>query len=1008
MERVEPGSAPEQAGLLPADVLLGWTRAAAPPANPSPASGTFVSPSDLDALEIEQAPRGAVTLLVERDGARRQVTLPLGRWSLETRPRLPDELVEAYLAGRSASQSKDTAEAARGRALWRALARQVAERGDARSAAWLLLRVAQARAPDRPAEEVARDFAAAADGLPDDPAWVAYARSHEAFALESRNREIERALALRREALRLRESLDSHSLGVAHTLNVLAIVERECGQLDQAETHNRRALAIRRQAAPRSLALANSLNNLANVALARGDLKAAEDLMCEALALRRELQPGGADVAQSLNNLGGVAWSRGDPAAAQAYFEEALQIQQRLDRRSLAAAAMLTNLGAVAFESGRVPEAERFFERALAIEQELSPDGIEVAGSLVNLGQAAAARGARPEARRRLERALAIQTRLVPGSLALCETLTQLGELMADEADLAGAEAVHRRALALRAQLAPGSTLEAESHHALAGVALRAGRPAAALEAELRALEALDAQSARLGGSHEARARYLARYAGWYREAIDLLLRLGRPEEAFHVLERSRARGLLALLAERDLVFDDVPADLARLQRATDAEHDRLLAELAELSGEGDDEPRAALRRRLDAVRLRQEELRADVRRAAPRLASLRYPEPLDLAATRQVLDPGTLLLSYSLGEPSSVVFATGPGALDFAAFDIDSGAAALQAGVEAFRGQILRGRAGGGEARLRLLAQSLGTRLLGPVADLVARAERVVIVPDGPLHVLPFAALADPGGGTTFHWLVEGRPVHVVSSASVLAQLRKQRPARTDELTLAAFGNPDYSARAAGPTARAESRDSRPGTHASRLSPLPGTRAEVEHLRALFPERARVFLGPEATEEQVKALGDSARLIHFACHGLLDSRFPLESALALSFPARAAAGRENGLLQAWEIFEHVRLDADLVTLSACETDLGEKQGGEGLLGLRRAFHFAGARNVVASLWSVDDDATATLMERFYRAIRSDARIDEALRQAQLDALRDPARAHPAYWAAFQLSGDGR
>jgi len=124
-----------------------------------------------------------------------------------------------------------------------------------------------------------------------------------------------------------------------------------------------------------------------------------------------------------------------------------------------------------------------------------------------------------------------------------------------------------------------------------------------------------------------------------------------------------------------------------------------------------------------------------------------------------------------------------------------------------------------------------------------------------------------------------------------------------------------------------------------------------------------------------------------------------------LALPAEWKPGQPNGLLQAWEILEQVRLDADLVALSACGTALGQEMSGEGVLGLTRAFQYAGARSVLASLWSVSDEATALLMGRFYRGLRQGEAKDAALRNAQIEMLRGP-RSHPALWAAFGLSGD--
>jgi len=257
--------------------------------------------------------------------------------------------------------------------------------------------------------------------------------------------------------------------------------------------------------------------------------------------------------------------------------------------------------------------------------------------------------------------------------------------------------------------------------------------------------------------------------------------------------------------------------------------------------------------------------------------------------------------------------------------------------------------------------------------------------------------------------------------SATVYAELKKSRregPA-TSPVLLAAFGDPKYPALPedeADPAASPELRSfARRGLA---LVSLPSTREEVEAIAALYPERTLKYLGEQATEERAKSIGKEARYLHFACHGLLDERSPLNSALALTIVEKPAEGQDNGLLQAWEIFEHVRLDAELVTLSACETALGKEMGGEGLLGLTRAFQYAGARSILASLWSVSDESTAELMKRFYGYLKAGKTKDEALRAAQLDLLRfpdlegpsgggsTPGVFHPFHWAAFQLIGD--
>src|SRR5262249_305181 len=169
----------------------------------------------------------------------------------------------------------------------------------------------------------------------------------------------------------------------------------------------------------------------------------------------------------------------------------------------------------------------------------------------------------------------------------------------------------------------------------------------------------------------------------------------------------------------------------------------------------------------------------------------------------------------------------------------------------------------------------------------------------------------------------------------------------------------------------------------------------EVQEIAGLFPTISDVYLGDQAREERVKALGRETRYLHFAVHGLLDEGMPLNSALALSIPSNPREGQHNGRLQAWEIFEAVRLNGDLVTLSGCETALGKEMGGEGLLGLTQAFHYAGARSVMGSLWSVGDRSTAELMRRFYAELRGGRTKDEAVGRAQeaerAGAIRPPS-----------------
>jgi CHAT domain-containing protein len=263
---------------------------------------------------------------------------------------------------------------------------------------------------------------------------------------------------------------------------------------------------------------------------------------------------------------------------------------------------------------------------------------------------------------------------------------------------------------------------------------------------------------------------------------------------------------------------------------------------------------------------------------------------------------------------------------------------------------------------------------------------------------------------------------MHTVISATVYSELKKARRdgSPVPAIQLAAFGDPRYPALSVTKTAvtRGDGTEEvevetygEPEIDAVmrggyRFEPLPRSRQEVETIAGLYAPRAEAFIGERATEERAKSVGKDVPLIHYACHAYVNERFPLDSALVLTIPEKPREGQANGLLQAWEILESMRIDADLVTLSACESGLGKEMGGEGLIGLTRAFQYAGARSVLASLWKVEDKSTAELMKRFYTYLKAGKTKDEALRLAQIDLIHFPEFSQPKHWAAFQLNGD--
>lgn len=807
-----------------------------------------------------------------------------------------------------------------------------------------------------------------------------------------------------RRALVIQEAAGLEDLFLAYTCTLLGELTGDRGDLEAAEAFHRRALAIREKVAPGSAAVSSSLRNLGSLRYFRGDYEEAEVYYRKALAILEKASPGGLDLATLWHNLGNLNYSRLDLAVAEDCNLRALEIRSRLAPGSIYEADAIGNLGLINEARGRYEAAAEKYSRALAIYRAKVRGSTRELDALCALSSLARARGDRAAAEALAGEALALAEKVVPGTFWEAECLQDLGSLEAERGDDATALPRLERALAIFNRQAAGSTGQAETLHEMGRIRWRQGLRPEALDLLLRAIAALEDQLGKLGATPGARANYRQHHARFYRDTLELFLEMGRETEAYQMLERSRGREFLAMLAERDLAFGrDLPPELARAWKRIEREYDGIQQDLRRLSPDKDRDRIESLTRTLAVLESRRADVIRDLRRASPRLASLRSPEPLDTAAAARNLDPGTLLLAYSWGPAFGNLFLLEPSGR-LRTLRIDLGESGLRDEVERFRTLVQSGR---GQADLvpviREAGRRLFDRLLRPALPEIRRARRLLVIPDQALHGLPFGALVVDPEGKGDRYLAQWKSVHLVLSATVYAELRKQRPRagnRRDGVVVA-FGDPAVP----DPSATSAAARAWEGTG---LAPLPSSRAEAKAVARGFGDWSRVYLGPAATEARVKELGPEASIVHFACHGLLDERVPLNSGLLLAFPSGETAD-ENGLLQAWEVIDRVRLSADLVTLSACSTGLGKEMGGEGLVSISRAFQYAGARTVLASLWEVSDESTLDLMKRFYAGLAEGLPKDEALRRAQCALIRQAGAAgfsHPWYWAAFQLYGD--
>jgi CHAT domain-containing protein/Tfp pilus assembly protein PilF len=832
------------------------------------------------------------------------------------------------------------------------------------------------------------------------------------------------------------QRLPSGSLSVADVLYQLGIIARDRGDLKGAHDDFARALAIQERLTPDSLEVARTLNYLGMVVSDQGDLKAGHDYYTRSLAIAERLAPDGLDVANCLHNLGELAWERGDLVTAHDDFTRALAIYNRRAPNSTLAANTILMLGLVAEVRGDLETAHDYFAQALKRHTQISPDSIEVATALVNLGNVAHARGDLTAAHDNYSRALTILQRRVPDSTLVPNALTGLGFVAKARDDLTAAHDDHRRALEMRErqspnslrvaaslnnlgivagargdlktardyytralkilqQLAPDSLDVAINLSNLGEVAFAERRFAEALDNYSRAIVLIEAQRRHIV-SPEARALLVEQHTDRYAGLLRTYLALNDQSAAFSTLERARARSLVEMLSERRVDFAaDAPKELLQKQQELDDQRNIAYKQLSKLDPEKDTARMEQLRADIAKIAIGQRQLVAEIRQKSPQYAALQYPQPLDLKGAQAALDAGTLLLMYLVGDDETYLFAVTKTNLQLHRLKVKRGE--LRERVEKFRLALAN------QAAFRPRGRALYDLLVRPAQAQVDKAQRVLICPDGSLHTLPFAALIQGKDGGRY--FVEAKPLHTIVSMTVYAEIRKQQPSNhptTQPSTLLAMGDPQYDA-----LPEKVKQDSL--KRGMKLTPLPHTRLEVEAIQKLYGKQAVVRLGRDANESMAKSESAQATMVHFACHGVLDNRNPLASALALSAEGEAAhpgAPTEDGMLRAFEVLEKMKLNADLVVLSACETGLGEESKNEGIVGLTRAFQYAGAKSVVVSLWQIADESTAALMTAFYSELKKGTSKDVALQRAMATVRKNPKWAHPFFWAAFTQAGD--
>lgn len=759
-------------------------------------------------------------------------------------------------------------------------------------------------------------------------------------------------------------------------------------RFDEAARVFGEALALFREAGD-AVGEAHALKNLgiSQVPLGRRDLA----LLHLEAAMERYPQWRDDELAVSiLGNLGTIYARLGAPLSARRTFERALAIARQRGRPG-EIADLLGRLGDLYLGLGRARDARRLFEEAVAEASEAGPAAVLplLEGSAWALAQT----GDRAAARARLER-LVEALRADRNRIGTCLALTDLAWLLEGE-DPEGAAARYREAGGLAGTVSLPCRWESEA--GLARLARREGDLATAIEALGRALAAVEQRRAELVADHDRRA-LAARTDALYRDLAEAAIeRAGVRgfasdlDLAFHALERMRAASLQAMIEAR-LADVEAPAgrEGAYLRRLED-EIARLRSRVE--AGEPGDRETARLRERLERRQMEADEHRRNRRRVR---ADVPPPAALTAAQVRARLPGDAALVSYLLGEESSFAFVLTRDELRLV--ELPTTAARVTEQVGGFLELLEDSRHSGWAA----VGRRLHRDLVEPwMSRLDPRTALLVVVPDRALRSLPFESLPlDAGADRLF---VEEVAVAYSPSATALFDL-VEAPTTTDDRQ--AQGDADVLILAEPLIADGERTAHRPlralyEEDGHDLAPVPFGGVEAARI-ARYARRARTLARGDATEARLKAM-DLARfrVLHLATHALLSARDPRRSALYLGLDED---GVEDGFLQAREI-ERLRLDAELVVLSACRTARGEPAaGGVGIESLAEAFFLAGARSVVGTLWDVEDRAAMSLSTSFYRQLAAGLGKAEALRRAKLEAVAGGAP--PAAWAGFVLIGE--
>lgn len=873
---------------------------------------------------------------------------------------------------------------------------------------------------------------------------VAASFNNLAFIYQTQERYAEAEPLYKRGLAIIEKALGPEHPSIVSSLGNLADLYRSVGRDNEAEPLLKRMLAIQEKVlGPEHPAVAITFNNLASLYIRQGRYADAEPLYRRSLAiLEKTLGLKHPNVATSLNNLAGLYVDQGRYADAEPLYTRSLAImEESLGPKHPHFASSLNNLALLYARQGQYADAEPLYKRSLAILEEVfGRDHPDVASGLNNLADLYRQQERYAEAERLFQRSLALREKAFgPTHPDVADSLNNLAQLYDNQGRYTEAEPLLKRSLAIwEDTLGPRHPDVALGLHNLAALYRAQGRNDEAYSLSARALDILtagtpiasDSRPDVTGGRYQLRAFFLLHVALAFEHGKAGGLSAAEAFQAGQLAATSSAAKALAGMAARFAGGTDALAGAVRERQDLQQRWQRLDKAIVAATSKPPEQRGAAaetaLRQDFAEAEKRLNTLDARIAREFPQYAQLSNPKPLQLNEAQALLKADEVMLVYTVGTERSWLWAIRRDQAEL--YKLDIGAKALTDEVTKLRERLdptLNPDLTPFDAKR---AYALYEKIVMPAAPLLDGASQVFVVPDGSLQSLPLGVLVtrepaanpeQPGDHREIAWFARDHASTVLPSVGALQSLRSFAKNGQADAPFVGFGNPVLegkpgAGRGVKPTLlfRGMTADV---DAVRQLPPLPETADELRAVaRATGAGDRDLYLAERASEPLLReAALDHYRVIEFATHGLMsgDLQGLAEPALVLT-PPRQASPEDDGLLTASKVAT-LKLNADWVVLSACNTAAsdGTPDAG-GLSGLAKAFFYAGARSLLVSHWSVPSRATVKLITGAFDALKKDPLIGraEALRRsgmAMLDVQNPPEYAHPMMWAAFVLAGEG-